>query len=831
MGSLGTAATQIFQACENSPILYAELLKSLNPKIKGNKVRMRCPNCGDNSAWLVAGSRTIRCDHANKCGKDTHVLSVVLGRPAEMLDGDDFVLAVKQAAGITGVSIDEVLNFEPAIQRIEADKLETIWQIFNECIRSERGGAEFDYLARRGFYADFIGSNFGAYCGLDLLKTQIDSETLRSLGFEHLDGSANEAWSARVIIPARNEYGKLIGFIGRCINGDRKDKYRATNGYSKAEHPFGLHLARRHKNVVVVEGHIDLFKLWQAGVFAVIAMGSCNISAEQLQLMHSRGIERINVFFDMDKAGRQATQRLLDTFDEHPETPELFIGELSGQAKDPDEYIDLTGVNAFMELAQRATHAHRYRARFWFSQLERDGLGCLEDGQLPKYIDIAARYLDSIKSKRVQMRAQDSFLSEVCKLSGVDRADVRAVQREFEAARRNKESGQKLRESASRTLAALREGNLLDARQAIARALSETSQTRSTFVSPEESIEEVRSFFQRISKGDLIGVKTNFRPFDENLCGARGMMLLAGQTNVGKTTLVADLMAEAVSQSDTCCFFLSCEMARYEINARLLSRISQIDWRDVRGMYMQSEFEERARFWEQTLLDRIVKNCLVVHPKTDRAWHFSVQSMIESIEFLRERTNRNRIMVIVDYLDVVPGFREERDPLVRQELICDSMLDIRHALGPDNPLICIAAVRKAGNNGNEREITYDDVMGSAYRSYCSDIVVIWNKFSDRNLYEWCDLTHDFHPIITHHSPVECDWERARKDPEVRRQIRRAKEFLLANGIGFSQLDLAKVRDGMNKGTFNLTVNYRQSKIMEGLCQISNGANAQAAAAY
>ncbi len=816
MGKFGTAVDAIFDQCKNDPSLYRDLLPGLDPKITARRITLLCPSCGDRSGWLKPGDKTINCNHENNCGGKTHVLAALLGDRADILYGEQFNKAVALAAGIAGITIEDTGDHTDA-RKIDYSGLDLIWQVANEAIKDHDSDC-FRYINRRGFHEDFIHATFGAISSLSNILAVVDSGTLKQFGFLDLRGDIVEAWKDRLIFRCFDVSGRLIGLIGRCIAAEpRSDKYRGTTGYLKAANPFGLQHARKHKRVILVEGHIDCLKLNQAGVMGVIAAGSCHLSADQLGLFGKHGIENLVCFFDADRAGIDGMTRALDAFDEQPVSPELFMGELPF-GKDPDEYIDTFGVNPFLEVATRAIHAHRYRARLWFKDLERDGLGVLLDWQIPRYIERSARYLNDLKSARARLRATNTFLPEVCILSGVDRNDLKAVRLEFSRAAEKNSSNRRLIASLGSALARAREGDGENARALAAEVLNDTRGSKSSISGPEEALEELRTYFQRIGGRDLIGIKTSFRPFDENLLGARGLMLVAGGTNVGKTTLLGQLMTDTVLHTDdTCVLFLSFEMLRREINGRILSRLAGTDWRDLRRMF-QPDFNDRSQYWEQALLEDVLRNTLIINPKTDRDFIFNVQSVADEINYLKERTGRKRCMVIIDYLDVVPGYEEQAggNENIRQNYICDDMLSIKAIMGEDDPLIAITSVRKSEQKRDQEFLTFDDVMGSSRRVYCSDIVVIWNRFSDRLLYENCDLSDPTFPVLPFHEPQETEWEQVRKKPEIRTQLRRANEHLLRVGRGFSRLELVKVRDGMNKGAFNCTVNYRQNYIAESL---------------
>ena len=64
------------------------------------------------------------------------------------------------------------------------------------------------------------------------------------------------------------------------------------------------------KEVILVEGSLDAVWLHQQGFRNVLAILGSKISAEQISLLHTLGVKKINMFFDNDKAGFDGKQKL-----------------------------------------------------------------------------------------------------------------------------------------------------------------------------------------------------------------------------------------------------------------------------------------------------------------------------------------------------------------------------------------------------------------------------------------------------------------------------------------------------------------------------------------
>ncbi len=817
MGILGNATDAIFEACEKSPGFYRELLAPFNPRIGMNRVDLKCPQCGDKSAWLKPGSRTVRCNNKNKCGAEISVLAALVGVNAEMLDGEQFRQAVLQAAAITGVELEQT-DFSPGAEetRVPESDLEAIWQYANQNLLRP-GSAGLKYLFGRNFDPNFISANFGAFGELDDRTLDSLSAALTCLGIFDPFGrprtdpeSGIPIWEARLIIPCRDAFGKVVGLVGRCLLPEtRKQKYIFNNGYKKNRHPFGLDRARKSPKIIAVEGHLDALKLHQHGILNAVAVGGCHISAEQLLLFKQHGAREVVAILDADAAGEKGIEQLLNTFDETAGAPELFIGEIP-HGKDPDAYLDLFGPNSFLDLASRSAHASKFRARHWFKSLERDSLGILRDGEVPRYVERCAEYLENAPS-RVRLRA-DSFIREMCQLSGVDRSDLKAVRAEHREANQKRSRQQKLRAKLGEALGAARLGDVESSRAIAGQLLLDTAASKTALPSSEQSWSEIENYFASISTTELIGVRTGFKFIDESLLGARRMIMLAGATNVGKTTLLGQLAYQMALNPDTCVLFLSFEMERVEINSRLLALQSQIDWAELRRCFAP-DFEH-MRNDLQTQLAPSLENIAVVDDDDHFEW--SPENVVALAEEHCERTGRKRCAIIIDDFESIPAHFDARNEQHRDSLLVRDFRKLRRLRPKTEPTFVVSTIRKASNAVEREQYSSDDVKGNNEKVFRADVVMIWNRFSEKMLYERCVLGEAFRGVTPLEQPREVDWSKARNDPEIRKQLREAQDYMDATGFGFSRIEFTKVRDGMKKGRFDITVNYRRNQVLEGM---------------
>lgn len=106
----------------------------------------------------------------------------------------------------------------------------------------------------------------------------------------------------RIVIPARNEKHKVIGFIGRAVNPDIQPKYLYSKGFPRKDILFNLNNAKRYDSCIIVEGSLDAMKVHQAGFPNVVSSLGATITDGHMLLL-SKYFDKIVIFSDNDGAG------------------------------------------------------------------------------------------------------------------------------------------------------------------------------------------------------------------------------------------------------------------------------------------------------------------------------------------------------------------------------------------------------------------------------------------------------------------------------------------------------------------------------------------------
>jgi DNA primase len=132
------------------------------------------------------------------------------------------------------------------------------------------------------------------------------------------EGRVYDRFRHRIMIPIRDEQGRMAGFGARIVDPDDIPKFLnspETPIFRKGHLLYGLDRARKPirtlDQAVIVEGYLDVIALHQAGYQNVVSPMGTALTEDQLRLL-KRFTRRIVLALDPDTAGRKAVMRGLE---------------------------------------------------------------------------------------------------------------------------------------------------------------------------------------------------------------------------------------------------------------------------------------------------------------------------------------------------------------------------------------------------------------------------------------------------------------------------------------------------------------------------------------
>ena len=332
---------------------------------------------------------------------------------------------------------------------------------FHSRLSEPEGEAARTYIARRGI-SPAMTKNFGLGAAPDswdglrsaMHEKGYSDQELFAAGLvkKGRNGGFYDAFRNRLMFPVIDVRGEVIGFSGRILSGDGPKYVNSpdTPVYDKGRNLFALNLAKKSKSgyLILVEGNIDVVSLHQAGFDSAVASLGTALTDEQARLI-SRYTNEVVLAYDGDSAGMNATQKAIHKLEKLD--VRVRVLRVSG-AKDPDEFIQKRGAEAFRKLIEDSENQTDYQLN---SVLSRYDLSV--DEQKVEYVRAATEILagipDPVRRQVFAMRvAGTAGLKEDVVTGTVERLRRERVQKGQRSEQREMSRPEKLIQPASRNL-------------------------------------------------------------------------------------------------------------------------------------------------------------------------------------------------------------------------------------------------------------------------------------------------------------------------------------------------------------------------------------------
>lgn len=195
-----------------------------------------------------------------------------------------------------------------------------------------------------------------------LISKNFSPDSIERAGFiiKRESGGYYDRFRNRLMIPICNEKGEVIAFTGRTL-GDDQAKYLnspETLLFQKGRVLFGLDKAKdaitSRDQTIIVEGHLDVISLHQAGICNVVGVMGTALSQQQVkQVCRYTDLNRVVLGLDSDKAGVIATHKAIAELMPLNSSIDLKILSLP-EGKDADEFVKTQGRDAYQSLVEKA---------------------------------------------------------------------------------------------------------------------------------------------------------------------------------------------------------------------------------------------------------------------------------------------------------------------------------------------------------------------------------------------------------------------------------------------------------------------------------------------
>lgn len=243
--------------------------------------------------------------------------------------------------------------------------------------------------------------------------------------------------------------------------------------------------------------------------------------------------------------------------------------------------------------------------------------------------------------------------------------------------------------------------------------------------------EELEAYFADLEArqkagNDFQGLDTGFNHLNRVINGlTTGLFILGAMPSVGKTTLAKQIADNVVERhEDAACLFVSLEQSKGELRVKTLSRLSGVENRDMQ----RGRLDTTSPAWKK-----------VVEAKDTFASYAGRLQVLEGDRTttpdrirlaalqLRQKTQAARLLIVVDYLQIVPTDDQVADPRQKVDAVVSELRRIGRDL--DCTVLAIASINRAsyGNAGG----TLAAYKESGAVEYGADIAAVMVEDKDK----------------------------------------------------------------------------------------------------
>ncbi len=297
------------------------LMEELGFSISNETVKELRSNCilhgGDNpTAFRLNKERNTWVCFTHKCHENFGSDIIGLVRSAKRCTFMEALQYLEDLTGSTNVSSTKIFDFNRKRER---------QNFINQFAKQNRIPSSVDEIKLK-YYKPFRSDFF--------IKEGFSDQTLNH--FEIAGGYVDGDGYLRDIIPIRDDKGKLVAYSLRDIRRgvDTYKKYKLTPGFDKDTvlyNLFNIKNILKEKPLILVEGFKSVWRLFDYGIYNVVACMGAGITSGQAALLLSYAPKGVVSFFDGDMAGATAIGKTYDL--------------LKGKLKFYSEFILETGEN------------------------------------------------------------------------------------------------------------------------------------------------------------------------------------------------------------------------------------------------------------------------------------------------------------------------------------------------------------------------------------------------------------------------------------------------------------------------------------------------------
>lgn len=339
------------------------------------------------------------------CGASGNVFNFVMNYEKVSFQEAVSYLANKVGINLNINSIPKKNNIDESLKKYYDMYLLSL-KYYQNNIKSIYGKDAIKYLNDRKIDDDIIDE---FEIGLSLTDNEL-SKLLIKKGFDvndivdiglcsSKDNYTYDIFKNRIMFPLWDNNGSVVGFSGRIYNTNNESKYvnsKESIIFKKGLLLYNYHRAinysRDKKEIIVVEGFMDVIRLYTIGIKNVVATMGTAITKQHANLIKKLS-KNVVLCFDGDSAGDKATKSAILELEKVGITPKVIRLE---DNLDPDDYIIKKGKDSFLLHLKNAVSSLSYKI-----ESSKKDINLNDYNEVSLYIKEVVKDLEKINDKVV----------------------------------------------------------------------------------------------------------------------------------------------------------------------------------------------------------------------------------------------------------------------------------------------------------------------------------------------------------------------------------------------------------------------------------------------
>lgn len=353
------------------------------------------------------------------CGESGNVFNFVMN-----YEKISFKEAVSKVAQKAGVMLDVKVDDKPKVEdkNIKYYKMFDITnKYYQNNIRSSYGKKALKYLNDRKLDDETI-KEFEIGLSMNdnnvsklLVNKGYDINELVDIGLCGKNKNFTyDIFRNRIMFPLYDLDGRVVGFSGRIYNEEDDSKYvnsKESLIFKKGILLYNYHkamkYAREKHQIIIVEGFMDVIRLYTVGIKNVVASMGTAITKEHADLIRKLS-KNVVLCFDGDKAGEKATISAIEALEKIGIEPKIIRLE---DNLDPDDYIIKKGIDLYNNHLNNLMSVVSFRL-----DVNKTNTNFNDFNEVSNYIKSITKELEKIDDKVVY----ELTLKKISKETGVD---------------------------------------------------------------------------------------------------------------------------------------------------------------------------------------------------------------------------------------------------------------------------------------------------------------------------------------------------------------------------------------------------------------------------